>query len=186
MTQSESELIRGLLPAKPFVLVGQHAVSDPTRQPAGHDTVWCYTHLPREVRGDAAGDIEVRHGRGGLDAEAVERFVDRVQRRIEEQAPGFEAAVRARHVAGPEALEAHDANLVGGAIAGGTSQLHQMLVFRPVPGFGRPETPIRRLYLASASAHPGGAVHGAPGANAARAAQLHDRTPRAMWRRLRC
>lgn len=190
LTQSESELIRGLLPVKPFVLVGQHAASDPSRQPAGHDTVWCYTHLPRTVRGDAAGEIAVRcgaggSGGGGLDPAAVERFVERVQGRIEELAPGFGAAVRARHVADPAALEAHDANLVGGAIAGGTSQLHQMLVFRPVPGLGRPETPIRRLYLASASAHPGGAVHGAPGANAAHAARLHDRTPGALWRRRR-
>ena len=70
---------------------------------------------------------------------------------------------------GPRELEAQDANLVGGAVNGGTAQLHQQLVFRPMPGLGRPETPVRGLYLASASAHPGGGVHGAPGAIAARA-----------------
>ena len=67
-------------------------------------------------------------------------------------------------------LEAADANLVGGAVNGGTAQLHQQLIFRPTVGLGRAETPIRGLYLASASAHPGGGVHGACGANAARAA----------------
>jgi len=51
-------------------------------------------------------------------------------------------------------------------------------VFRPVPGFGRAETPIGGLYLGSASAHPGGSVHGACGANAAKAALLHDRIRR--------
>jgi phytoene dehydrogenase-like protein len=64
----------------------------------------------------------------------------------------------------------HDENLVNGALNGGTAQLHQQLVFRPTTGLGRPETPIRGLYLGGASAHPGGGVHGSCGANAARAA----------------
>jgi phytoene dehydrogenase-like protein len=67
-------------------------------------------------------------------------------------------------------MEVADANLRGGAINGGTAQLHQQLVFRPTPGMARPETPVSGLFLASSSAHPGGGVHGAPGANAARAA----------------
>src|SRR5262249_28537398 len=75
-------------------------------------------------------------------------------------------------VMAPPDLEARDSNLVGGSLNGGTAQLHQQLVFRPVPGLGRPETPVARLYLASASAHPGGGGHGAPGAIAAPAA-LH-------------
>ena len=67
---------------------------------------------------------------------------------------------------------------MGGALNGGTAQLHQQLVLRPIPGFGRTETPIRGLFLASASAHPGGGVHGACGANAARAALAHARLRR--------
>ena len=89
----------------------------------------------------------------------------------------------ARRVLGPREMEARDANLVGGALNGGTAQLHQQLVFRPVPGLGRAETPVRGLYLGSASAHPGGGVHGACGDNAARAA-LAPRpgaTARAGW-----
>jgi phytoene dehydrogenase-like protein len=64
---------------------------------------------------------------------------------------------------------------VGGALGGGTAAAYQQLFLRPVPGLGRPDTPIDRLYLASASAHPGGGVHGGPGANAARAALARDR-----------
>ena len=63
----------------------------------------------------------------------------------------------------------------GSALNGGTAQLHQQLVFRPLPGLGRAETPIRGLFLGSASAHPGGGVHGACGSNAARAALAHAR-----------
>jgi phytoene dehydrogenase-like protein len=76
---------------------------------------------------------------------------------------------------GPRELEARDENLVGGSVNGGTANLHQQLVFRPVPGLGRAETPVAGLYLASASAHPGGGVHGACGSNAARAAVAHER-----------
>ena len=89
--------------------------------------------------------------------------------------PASDRRILARRVLGPRQLEELDANLVGGAINGGTSQLHQQLVFRPVPGWGRAETPVRGLFLGSASAHPGGGVHGAPGNNAARAAIAHRR-----------
>jgi phytoene dehydrogenase-like protein len=65
---------------------------------------------------------------------------------------------------------------VGGATNSGTAALHQQLVFRPARGLGRPETPLPGLYLASASAHPGGGVHGACGWNAAQSAlRAHGR-----------
>jgi phytoene dehydrogenase-like protein len=70
----------------------------------------------------------------------------------------------------PGDLEAADPNLGGGAVNGGTAQLFQQLVFRPVPGLGRAETPVAGLYLGSAAAHPGGGVHGVCGWLAARAA----------------
>ena len=75
---------------------------------------------------------------------------------IEAQAPGFRSLVVGRHV------EVHP----GGAVNGGTAAPSQQSVFRPVPGLGRADTPVDRLYLAGASAHPGGGVHGASGANA--------------------
>jgi phytoene dehydrogenase-like protein len=102
-------------------------------------------------------------------------FLDRIEARVELFAPGFRDLVIGRHVAFPPDLQAADPNLVHGALNGGTSDLYQQLIFRPTPGLGRPETHIAGLFLASASAHPGGGVHGACGANAARAA-LRSRT----------
>ena len=160
----------GHIPARPFLLVGQQSMTDPTRQPAGKETAWAYTHVPTVVKGDAGGDLT-----GTWDEAQTDEFVKRMEDEIERKAPGFQQLVRGRHVHTPHSLEAHNANLVGGAVGGGTAQLHQQLVFRPTPGLGRPETPIAGLYLGSASAHPGGGVHGAPGANAARAAVVGER-----------
>jgi phytoene dehydrogenase-like protein len=157
---SRAEIARGVLPERPFLILGQQSMTDATRMPSGRETAWAYTHVPR-------GAVAT--------TDDAERVADRMQARIEELAPGFTSLVRGRHVMGPPDLERRDANLVGGAIGGGTGQLYQQLVFRPTPGFGRSETPVRGLYLASASAHPGGGVHGACGANAARAALWHDR-----------
>lgn len=106
--------------------------------------------------------------------------------------PGFGDRVLARHLQTPADIHAADANLVHGATNGGTANIHQQLFLRPVPGLGRPETPFPGLYLASASAHPGGGVHGACGWNAARAALTADgrlgpvirRLNRTAWRRL--
>lgn len=105
--------------------------------------------------------------------------MERIEERVERLAPGFRSSIVGRHVFAPSAMQAENPNLDLGAIGGGTAQLHQQLVFRPVPGFGRPETPVAGLYLASSSAHPGGGVHGAAGANAARAALLPLRRTRA-------
>jgi phytoene dehydrogenase-like protein len=169
------ELARGLVPANPFVLVGQMTKADPTRSPVGTETVWAYSHVPIAPRGDARGADTPVEITGAWDAAETEAYADRLEDQIEALAPGFRALVTARHLLPPPALEARDANLVGGSIGGGTMAFSQQLVLRPVPGLGRAETPVRGLFLASASAHPGGGVHGACGANAARAALAADR-----------
>jgi phytoene dehydrogenase-like protein len=174
LTQALGQVSAGLVPASPFLLMGQMTTTDPSRSPQGTESLWAYTHVPRDTAGDA-GDAGIT---GRWDHDDRERFADRIQARIEARAPGFTDRVLARRVLGPRELEARNANLVGGALNGGTSQLHQQLVFRPVPGAGRAETGIRGLYLGSASAHPGGGVHGAPGMNAARAALAHNRLRR--------
>jgi phytoene dehydrogenase-like protein len=174
LSMTAATLACGLIPDRPFLLVGQTTVADPTRSPAGTEALWAYTHVPQTPRGDAAGELSGRWRPGEL-----ERFADRMQARIERLAPGFGDLVRARHVSGPGDLESANANLVGGDISGGTAALHQQAIFRPVPGWGRAETPVAGLFLASASAHPGGGVHGACGANAARAALWADRRARA-------
>ena len=171
MTQALAQVASRAIPARPFMLAGLMSTTDPTRSPAGTESMWAYTHVPQHATRDAGDDgIE-----GRWDESDCERFADRMQGRIEALAPGFGSRILARRVLGPHQLEARDANLIGGAINGGSSQLNQELVFRPVPGSGRAETPVAGLYLASASAHPGGGVHGAPGMNAARAAVAHRR-----------
>ncbi|HSU08458.1 MAG TPA: NAD(P)/FAD-dependent oxidoreductase, partial [Pseudonocardia sp.] len=142
------------LPASPFMLFGQMTTADASRSPAGTQSAWAYTHLPRGIDDDASAD-------------ELARRVDAV---LEEFALGFAGRVVHRHVQRPGDISATDPNLVGGAVNGGTAQLFQQLVFRPVPGLGRAETPVGNLYLGSSSAHPGGGVHGICGALAARAA----------------
>ena len=168
---SGAQLAAGAVPATPFLIAGQMAAADAGRAPEGAESLWLYTHVPHATSSDA--------GNGGItgrwDRDDVERMADRMQARIEAYAPGFGDRVLHRRTLGPRELEARDENLVGGSVNGGTAGLHQQVVFRPVPGLGRAETPVAGLYLASASAHPGGGVHGACGSNAARAAVAHDR-----------
>ena len=174
LTEMVGELSRGLVPRSPYLVCGQYALADPTRQPPGHETFWAYGHVPQVVCGDAGAD-----GLRGLwDAREAEAIAARFQAQVEELAPGFGELVVGCCITTPPDFERADENLVGGSMYAGTAQLHQQLIFRPVPGLGRPETPIAGLYLASASAHPGGGVHGACGANAARAARRADRLER--------
>jgi phytoene dehydrogenase-like protein len=150
-----TDLARGRLPDHPFVLLGQMTTSDPDRSPAGTESVWAYTHVPQRL---------------AEDTDRMREQAQRMEEVIERRAPGFQSSILARHVQLPGDLHHHNPSLFRGAVNGGTAALHQQLFFRPVPGLARADTPIDRLYLASSSAHPGGGVHGAPGANAARAA----------------
>jgi len=178
LVMSFAQLSAGSIPDRPFLLIGQMTTSDPTRSPAGTESMWAYTHVPLRVLNDAGGDLT-----GSWDAGEAERFADRMQDRIEQRAPGFSERIIARRILTPLDMERRNASLVGGSLNGGTTALDQQVIFRPIPGLGRAGTPIGGLYLASASAHPGGAVHGACGMNAARAALAHARlTPRASTR----
>lgn len=151
------EVEAGRMPERPFLLAGQQSVADPTRAPAGKHTAWAYTHVP-----------------AGIDVAAA---VDAVEGQIERFAPGFRDAVLARNVLAPADLERRNRNLVGGDVGGGSYALDQ-LVFRPVPSLSPYRTPLRGLYLGSASTFPGGAVHGVPGDAAARAALLDAKLAR--------
>ena len=173
-----ADLSKGRPPSQPFVLFGQMTTTDATRSPAGTESAWAYTHVPLTDRADA--------GR-----EAVTQ-VERAEEAIERVAPGFKNTATARTIQNPFDLQDADANLIHGTINGGTAALHQQILFRPLAGTGRPQTPFVGLYLASASAHPGGGVHGACGWNAAQTA-LHDAGPvggvrralhRTAWNRL--
>lgn len=166
LTRFGAQIATRHVPDHPFALFGQMTTADPSRSPTGTESAWAYTHVPQDIVADAGGAGIT----GAWDRREQEAMADRIEARVESYAPGFRDRIRSRRVLAPPTLESLNANLHRGAINGGTSALHQQLVFRPTPGTGRPETPVTALYLASSSAHPGGGVHGAPGANAARAA----------------
>jgi phytoene dehydrogenase-like protein len=159
LTRYAASIASQVLPPDPFLLMGQMTTSDATRSPAGTESAWAYTHLPR---------------RSSWAADEIAEHVERMEATVERHAPGFGEAVVARSVMSPADLEDANPSLSGGALGGGTAAAFQQLFFRPTPGLGRPDTPVDRLYLASSSAHPGGGVHGAPGGNAARAALARD------------
>src|SRR5262249_6602085 len=146
----------GRLPSHPYLVIGQQALVDPSRAPPGGQTLWAYSRVPS-------------HPEGGWERYR-ETFADRIEERIEGLAPGFRQLIRARAVLTPADLEAMDENLVGGDLGGGSAHFTQQLFFRPVFPYFRYRTPVRGLYLTSASAHPGAGVHGACGFNAAQAA----------------
>jgi phytoene dehydrogenase-like protein len=149
-----ADLNTGTVPLHPFMLFGQMTTADPSRSPAGTESAWAYTHLPRRVMDNASAD----------------QLSVAVDLELEKHAPGFGDRVIGKTIQRPSDLEAHDVNLHAGAVNGGTSQLFQQLIFRPAPGFGRAETPVENVFLGSAGASPGGGVHGICGRNAARAA----------------
>jgi phytoene dehydrogenase-like protein len=174
LTQATVQLAERKIPARPFLVLGQYSMVDPSRAPEGTETAWAYTHVPQGAATDAAGEL-----RGDWASEEdAERFADRMEEEVERLAPGFRQRILKRHVQTPLYLEQHNRNLVGGAINGGTAQLYQQAIFRPYPSLGRPTTPVRGLYLASSSAHPGGGLHGGPGGNAARTAARMDQARR--------
>ncbi|SFC84359.1 phytoene desaturase family protein [Streptomyces aidingensis] len=175
LTRWAAQLARGLVPDRPFALLGQMTTADATRSPAGTESAWAYTHLPRHIRGDAGAAPGAPEIGPRWTEERREAMAERVEREVERRAPGFRDRITARRVLAPPDFRQRNRSLPLGALNGGTAQAHQQLVFRPVPGTGRPETPVAGLYLASASAHPGGGVHGACGANAARAALRAER-----------
>lgn len=145
---SERAVAEGGHPDQPFVLVAQQSLFDPTRAPEGKHTAWAYCHVPNGSTVD---------------------MTDRIEAQIERFAPGFRERVLARRVTSPASFEQHNANYVGGDIAGGAHDGLQLLfgpALRPVPY----STPARGVYICSSSTPPGAGVHGMCGYFAARAA----------------
>jgi phytoene dehydrogenase-like protein len=128
---------------RPFVLLAQHTLFDPTRAPAGKHTAWAYCHVPNGSTVDMTQAIE----------DQVERF-----------APGFGARILARSVLPPAALERHNPNLVGGDFSGGALDLGQFFLRPTRRLYG---TPLPGVYLCGACTPPGGGVHGMCGYHAA-------------------
>ncbi len=145
---AEADAFDGRVPERPFTLVAQPHVADPTREVDGITPLWCYAHVPLGCTADVAPLIEAQ----------LERF-----------APGIGARIVARHVTTPADLEAANPNLHGGDITGGASTGRQLLV-RPRLSRDPYATGVPGLYLCSASTPPGGGVHGMSGYHAATSA----------------
>ena len=145
---SERQVWEGAPPESPYVLAAQQSLFDPNRAPAGKHTLWAYCHVPNGSTFDMTERIEAQ----------VERF-----------APGFRDRILARHAFTPKTLEEYNANYIGGDINGGSEGWRQ-LFSRPVLSLIPYATPVRGLYLCSASTPPGGGVHGMCGYYAALAA----------------
>jgi phytoene dehydrogenase-like protein len=143
---AEDAVARGRHPERPFILFVQPTIADPTRAPAGKHVAWAYCHVPNGSTFDLTEVLE---------------------REIERHAPGFRDLILARSVHGPAAMEAYDANYVGGDINGGIQDLWQAL-FRPVVRWDPYSTPVDGLFLCSSSTSPGGGAHGMCGSHAAR------------------
>ncbi|MEP6697043.1 MAG: NAD(P)/FAD-dependent oxidoreductase [Pseudonocardiales bacterium] len=151
LVASEAAVAAGRHPERPYAIVVQPGVVDPTRAPAGQQTLWAYCHVPNGSTVDMTARIEAQ----------IERF-----------APGFRDLVVGRAVRGPAVLEAENANYVGGDINGGVQDLRQTLM-RPTARWNPYGTPLDGVYLCSSSTPPGGGVHGMCGHLAARSA-LHE------------
>lgn len=151
IAMSERAVNQGEVPERPFVLVAQPSLFDPTRAPHGKHTAWAYCHDPSGSTVDMTARIEAQ----------IERF-----------APGFRARILARHALSPTALEEHNPNCIGGDISGGVHDFRQLFA-RPALRFDPYSTPAKGIYLCSASTPPGGGVHGMCGYHAARSALRH-------------
>jgi phytoene dehydrogenase-like protein len=145
---SEAAHARGEVHERPFVLFVQPTLFDATRAPAGRHTAWAYCHVPNGCRLD---------------------LTERIERQVERFAPGFRDRILARSAITPAQLEERNANLIGGDINGGMMDLRQ-IVRRPVLSPTPYRTPVRGVYLCSASTPPGGGVHGMGGYHAAQLA----------------
>jgi phytoene dehydrogenase-like protein len=152
----------GVVPQHPALVVGQQSLFDPTRAPAGAHTLYVYGHVPARYE------------------ETDEQVAERFEQQLERFAPGFGGIVVERATRSPAETERDNPSLVGGDLGGGSYELDQQLVFRPDPRMCRYNSPLRGLYVAGASTHPGGAAHGMSGRGAARAL-LRDRRLR-PWR----
>lgn len=156
-----AEADAGLLPGRPTVVVGQQHVLDPSRVPAGAAALWLQLQeLPFHPVGDAAGALDCSRG---WTSDLAAAFVQRVLDRISPHAPDLHDKILAVDVITPRDLAAHNPNAVRGDPYGGSGELDQSYLWRPLPASGRHATCVRGLWHIGASTHPGPGLGGASG-----------------------
>jgi phytoene dehydrogenase-like protein len=148
---AERMTAQGRMPERPFVLVCQQYLADPSRSAGDVHPLYAYAHVPAGYDGDASAVIEAQ----------IERF-----------APGFRDRILARHVRSVAQMQADNANYVGGDVVTGANDPLQ-LIFRPRAALDPYATGIPGVYLCSAATPPGAGAHGMCGYNAARSALRH-------------
>jgi phytoene dehydrogenase-like protein len=154
VSRAVNEAERGLLPAEATVVVGQPLTMDPSRAPDGKGLLWIQLQeLPRVVKGDAAGVIDV--GDGTWTDELRERYADRIQERLARHIPNLESSILRRVVLGPHDLERMNVNLHGGDPYSGALSLDQNFLWRPFGQSPGHATAVERLFHIGASTWPG-------------------------------
>ena len=156
-----AEAEAGLLPRRPTVVVGQQYVLDPSRVPDGTAALWLQLQeVPFSPVGDAAGELHVEQG---WTPELSAAFGRRVLDRIARHAPDLHAKVRAVDILTPVDLAAYNPNAVHGDPYGGSAELDESYLWRPLPGSGRHATFLPGLWHIGASTHPGAGLGGSSG-----------------------
>ncbi|MET9021955.1 NAD(P)/FAD-dependent oxidoreductase [Actinopolymorpha sp. NPDC004070] len=156
-----AEAEAGLLPRRPTLVVGQQYVLDPSRVPAGAASLWLQLQeVPHLPRGDAAGELDTA---SGWTAALAHGYAKRVLNQIAEHAPDLHDRTRAVDIVTPTDLEARNPNAVDGDPYGGSAELDQSYLWRPLPSAGRHATPVDGLWQIGASTHPGAGLNGASG-----------------------
>ena len=157
------EAERGLLPARPTIVIGQPTAIDPTRAPDGGAVLWIQLQeLPSSVHGDALGLIRPPDD-AHWSVDLKEAYADRVVAALRPHIENLDSATLARCVLSPADLEALNMNLVGGDPYAGDCSLEQSFLWRPLPSTIRHETHIKDLYHIGASTHPGPGLGGISG-----------------------
>ena len=143
--QSEKLIWNHVDPDRPFVILAQHTVADPTRAPEGKHTGWAYCHVP-------PGSDRSRK--------------DAIENQIERFAPGFKDTILSSNVMTAKGYSEYNPNYIGGDINGGVQDIKQLFL-RPIAKWDPYQTGNPGVYLCSSSTPPGGGVHGMCGHNAA-------------------
>ena len=157
--QTYQASLRGLLPARPLLVVSQTTPIDPSRAPPGKHVIRVHVRtVPGRIEGDAAGKITARNW-----TEAKHSFAERVLDLVEEKAPNLRACIIAQCLETPEDIESENPNFVGGDCVSGSHHLGQNFFFRPLLGWSNYTTPIEGLYMIGASTWPGGGVNAGSG-----------------------